>query len=301
MSDAEPNLRLPPRDPRGHKGTFGTVAIVGGTCAGGRVMLGAPALAALAALRAGAGLARLVMPAPILPAGVALCPSATGIALPVEGEGLSLLDAPAVLDRALADATACVIGPGLGIGVVEQQLAFRALAQPDVPVVADADALSAIALQREFWRDLRAPAVLTPHPGEFRTLARATSIMESPVDPATRPAAAQRLAQRLGCVVVLKGAGTIVSDGQRTWTCRQEAPALATGGTGDVLAGVIAGLIAQCDRPGTPRDLFSLACIAVEAHASAARSWVTETAAAAGLVPQDLCDRLPAALERFRS
>lgn len=293
-----PIMTLPARDPRGHKGTFGTVAVIGGTCSEGRLMIGAPALAALAALRSGAGLARLVMPAPILAAGVSLCPSATGIALPVDGDRLSPLHAAAVLDSALASATVAVIGPGLGSGPVEQQLAFRALAQGDVPVIADADALNAIAVQREYWRDLRAPAVLTPHPGEFRALAAPLSIKESPTDPAARPGAAERLAQRLGCVVVLKGAGTVVSDGQRTWSGGQEVPALATGGTGDVLSGIIAGLIAQC--PTTKRDLFSLACIAVEGHATAAKAWVAAYGASAGLVARDLCDHLPAALERFR-
>lgn len=300
MNAHVPTLRLPERDPRGHKGTFGTVAVVGGTCSAGRVMIGAPALAALAALRSGAGLARLAMPAPILAAGITICPSATGVALPVEGDRLAGAGAAEALDAALAGASAAVIGPGLGAGIVEQQLAARALAQADVPIVADADALTGMAQHLEFWRDLRAPAVLTPHPGEFRALAKPLAIGESPTDEATRPAAAERLAQRLGCVVVLKGAGTIVSDGQRTWRCGHALAALATGGTGDVLAGVIAGLIAQhAGRAGGP-DLWTLACIGVEAHARAARAWAESSAASGGMLARDLCDRLPTVIEAFR-
>lgn len=300
MNAHTPTLRLPARDPRGHKGTFGTVAVVGGTCTQGRMMIGAPALAATAALRAGAGLARLVMPGPILTAGITLCPSSTGVALPVEGDGLSASEAPAALDAALEGVSAAVIGPGMGTGAIEQQLAVRVLAQAEVPIVADADALTGIARHREFWRDLRAPAVLTPHPGEFRALAKPLAIADSPAEEASRPTAAERLAQRLGCVVVLKGAGTIVSDGQRTWRCGHELAALATAGTGDVLAGVIAGLIAQHRDPtGTP-DLWTLACVAVEAHARAAMAWVNAHAASGGLLARDLCDRLPGVLEEFR-
>jgi NAD(P)H-hydrate epimerase len=300
MNAHVPSLRLPARDPAGHKGRFGTVAVVGGTCAGGRLMIGAPALAATGALRAGAGLARLVMPAPILSAGIGLCPSATGIALPVEGDRLSASDAAAALDAALEGASAAVIGPGLGTGMVEQQLALRALSQVDVPIVADADALSGIAQLREFWRDLRAPAVLTPHPGEFRALARPLAIMEDPAEERSRERAAEGMAQRLGCVVVLKGAGTVVSDGQRTWRCGHANHALATGGTGDVLAGLIAGLIAQFARGQGGPDLWTLACVGVEAHARAAKAWVESSGASAGMLALELCDRLPGVLEGMR-
>ncbi|MCX5640251.1 MAG: hydroxyethylthiazole kinase [Planctomycetota bacterium] len=87
--------------------------------------------------------------------------------------------------------------------------------------------------------------ILTPHPGEFARLAQALQLNEDPIKSAARPAAAERLAQRLGCIVVLKGHGTVVSDGTRTWVCTHGNDALAIGGSGGVLSGVIGGLVAQ--------------------------------------------------------
>ena len=106
---------MPPRDTDGHKGTFGTVLVVGGSDFGGRVMLGAPALVARAALRTGAGLAVIVAPRPIVRDCVALEPSATGVALPIDGSGslVSHLCAKAI-DSPAEKAAAAVIGPGMG-------------------------------------------------------------------------------------------------------------------------------------------------------------------------------------------
>jgi hydroxyethylthiazole kinase-like uncharacterized protein yjeF len=274
---------------------------VGGSHAGGRAMIGAPALAALGALRAGAGLAKLVMPRGLLPAGIAVCPSATGMALPDAADGaLVASEAAAVFDEALAGASALVIGPGLGVGVVERALSLRAVQQEDAPVVVDADAITNLAEVPDLFRDFRARAVLTPHPGEFRRLAGGLRIVHDPVRPASRPAAAEALAQRLGCICVLKGAGTVVSDGQRTWTCAHGHPCLGTAGTGDVLAGLIGGLLAQFARPGG-LSLFDLARIAVEAHALAGEAWAREHAADAGLVATELAELIPGVLQGLRA
>ena len=209
---------LPARDPRGHKGTFGTVVVFGGCTGPDRHMMGAPALSARAALRAGAGLARLVMPGPILDAGIALCPSATGIPMPVDGDGQTVPhEVSRVFDEQLAACDCLVVGPGLGSGKGPAALALRAVVQEDAPVVIDADALNALAQFPELVRDFHAAAIPTPPPGESRRLAEGRGRHGAPVDPASRPAAAMALAQRLGCIVVLKGSGTVVSDGQRTW------------------------------------------------------------------------------------
>jgi NAD(P)H-hydrate repair Nnr-like enzyme with NAD(P)H-hydrate dehydratase domain len=112
-------------------------------------------------------------------------------------------------------------------------------------VVVDADALNAMARIPDLARDLKASCVLTPHPGEFRRLADALNLDADPVAPSRRTAAAEALAQRVGCIVVLKGAGTVVSNGHDTWTCDAGHPCLATAGTGDVLAGLLGGLLAQ--------------------------------------------------------
>lgn len=308
---------LPRRDANGHKGTFGTVAIFGGCCAGDATMIGAPTLAALGALRAGAGLAKLVMPRPIIEAGILIAPGATGTALSTDTHGAIIAhEAAETFDKVLAHSAALVVGPGLGSGEGVQALVLRAIQQDTVPLVLDADGLNALSEIAEFTLDFHARAILTPHPGEFRRLARRLAILADPGNSPSRPAAAQQLAQRLGCVVVLKGAGTVVSDGLRTWTCTRGHPCLATGGTGDVLSGVIAGLCAQFARDGlaeiaaargptapTPKPqlgLFDLARLSVQAHAIAGERWAKAHGAQAGLLATELADLVPAALEELR-
>lgn len=314
LSPATPELPpLPRRDPRGHKGTFGAVLVIGGCSIADRRMIGAPALTAIGALRAGAGLARLLVPRPILEAAITIAPSATGFALDVDDTGSIIPHLAAeAFDRHASDAQCLVVGPGLGSGPGVDALSLRAVLQTDAPVVVDADALNALASMPDITRDVRAAAILTPHPGEFRRLAAALSIRHDPVDPATRPAAAESLAQRLGVVIALKGAQTIVSDGHRTWTCPITCPALATGGTGDVLAGVIAGLVAQFVPPpiylrlpkrpaNRPLDLWQATCLSVHAHALAGQAWSTKHNATGGLLATELADEIPGAIESLRS
>lgn len=308
---SESDLRkLPTRPAAGHKGTFGTVAVVGG-CADHRArMIGAPAIAALAALRAGAGLAKLLCPAPILNEAILINPSATGIALPTgAGGALVAHEAAEVFDEYAQAADTIVIGPGLGwnsdpldpLAEGTRAIVLRAILHADVPLVVDADALTALAATPDFARDFRAAAVLTPHPGEHKRLASALSLPLAGEDDASRRTACESLARRIGCVVVLKGAGTVVSDGQNTWKCGHGRPCLATAGTGDVLSGLLGGLIAQHGRPmSRPRlSLFELACIGVQAHAMAGELWSKEHGDA-GLVASELAALLPRVLEELR-
>lgn len=292
--------RLPLRKPGGHKGTFGTVSVFGGCCRKEVRMIGAPALVALGALRAGCGLARLLMPAPILSEGLTLTPSATGIALNVDSSGeIVAHDASAQLDEQCTVAACIVIGPGLGQGRGVEALTLRAVMQDSVPVVIDADAINALASIPEFWRDFRAAAVLTPHPGEFARIAKALAINGDAVNPAMRPDAAGALARRLGCIVVLKGEGTVVSSGHDTWICQSGHPCLGTAGTGDVLSGVIAGIIAQHVRDGV--SLFDAARAGVLAHARAGEAWVADHAATGGLIATELAALIPVQIQRLRA
>jgi len=289
---------LPTRPTEGHKGTFGTVTVFGGCCAGDARMVGAPCLAALAALRAGAGLAVLAVPDPIADAALTIAPTATAWPVPVDAAGEIV---PAEAARLLAEAAGkpgcLVVGPGLGRSPAARALALQAVLQEDAPVVLDADALNALAAVPELQRDMRASAVLTPHPGEYGRLARALGLEEDPASAAGRADAAQRLAAFLGVVVVLKGARTVVADAARVWTSDAELPQLAAGGTGDVLAGVIAGLVSQHSRSA---GLFDCAAHAVAAHADAARAWGAATGASGGMLATDLLGRLPAAVETRR-
>jgi NAD(P)H-hydrate epimerase len=310
---------LPARDPAGHKGTFGTVAVVGGHASAGRMMIGAPALAATAALRAGCGLARLVMPAPVLAQGLVMCPSATGTPIAGDAEtGLSSHASEVV--GALGDADVVVLGPGLGMGSAERKLVLALLRGLAVPIVLDADGINNLPANMAGQRlaGTGAPVVLTPHPGEYRRLAAtfdeagtgASDLSgHDPVDDLRRPAAAKALALMTDAIVVLKGHRTVVTDGHEVVINQSGNDALATGGTGDVLSGLIAGLLAQ--YPGPPhgpggdkvkarRHALNLVVIAVRVHGLAGDLWRQRTRTSAGLLARELCDLLPAALEGVR-
>jgi ADP-dependent NAD(P)H-hydrate dehydratase len=305
---------FPSRPSDGHKGTFGTVCVLGGRCDDQHVMVGGPALAALAALRSGCGLAVLAVPTPIMAAALVIAPSATGVALPVDESGtLKPSDVAHLLDRQLASYRCMVIGPGLGARVPQQQIVARLIAQDLVPLVIDADALNCLAELPDFARDLKAQAVLTPHPGEFARVARTLGITADPINPETRSDAAEQLARRLGCVVVLKGQQTIISDGLHSSVNHTGNVALATAGTGDVLSGIIAGFVAQFFKPAlgsTLRQitaqqqgglsLLDCARLAVHVHGLAADRWA-QAHGQAGMLATDLLAELPAAIEKVRS
>ena len=289
---------LPPRPLDGHKGTFGTVCVVGGQANAPHVMIGGPAFTATAALRAGAGLAVLAVPAPLMTAALTIAPSATGLALPTDADGIlqpSLV--AALLDTHLPEYDCLAVGPGLGDGSAQQQIVTRLVGREQPAMVIDADALNCLAGVAEIQRDFRVPAVLTPHPGEYARLAKALGIE---FDVTERSRAAESLAQRIGCVVVLKGAGTVVSDGLNTWTNTTGNPALATAGTGDVLTGVIAGLVAQfAAGPDGPLSLYDCARLGVYAHGLAADRW-RDAHADTSLLAEDLLRELPDAVASLR-
>jgi NAD(P)H-hydrate epimerase len=214
-------------------------------------------------------------------------------------------EASRLLDEQVGSAQCLAVGPGLGTGPGARAASLRAVQQEEIPVVVDADAINGLAEVPELWRDFHAAAVLTPHPGEYRRLAASLGIKADPVKPESRPAAAAQLAQRLGCVVVLKGHATVVSDGQRTWLNDTGGPELATAGTGDILTGVIAALAAQfvaVARPPAPRppskplDLFDAARLAVRAHGRAGDLWAHDHGSHAGLLALELANYLPRAL-----
>lgn len=304
---------LPARPESGHKGTFGTVCVLGGQCAPPRVMIGGPALSALGALRSGCGLAVLAMPEPILPFGLTIAPSATGLALPVDSHNRLKPSACAeLIDETFHSYSCLALGPGFGADEPQQKIVVRLVAQSDVPLVVDADALNCLSRLHDFKGDFRAHAVLTPHPGEFARLAEHLGITRDATDESDRLEAASELARRLGCVVVLKGRHTVVSDGIQSWVNAAGNVSLATAGTGDVLTGIIAGLIAQFHKPHlgigsrqiTPAQqgglsLYDCARIGVHLHAKAAEKWA-ENRGAAGLLALDLIGELPGLIRDYR-
>ena len=250
-------------------------------------------------------LARVLAPEPICTAIVAREPTLIGHPLAVDDAGdVRAHRAAEVIDSVSPQTSCYVVGPGLGISEPARAMTLRVVQMEAIPAVVDADAINALARVPELFRDLRAPAVLTPHPGEFARLSASLGL-SLPIDTdAKRADSAGSLARRLGCVVVLKGARTVVSDGHRWWESSHAVPALATAGAGDVLAGVIAGLLAQRAREAASRDpatLLELACLGVEAHARAADSWVSTNSASGGMLASDLLTLIPHAIETLRA
>ena len=292
---------LPPRDNLGHKGIFGKVCVIGGSW-GHYPMIGAPALAGRAALRSGCGLCTLAVPAPIVPAVLTLLPGATAVALPVNAQqDLSAASCLQTLEPILAYTDTLLLGPGFGRGSAQQDIFWSLLDSFSKPLILDADALHLLAQRPAFARTLKAPLLLTPHPGEFQVLAQALDLTLDAVDEQKRDQAALTLAERLECVVILKGPYTRVSDGKQLWKSPHTEAALAIGGSGDVLSGICAGFAAQFTSSASTQclDLFQVACLAVQIHALAAMAWSSRHGHA-GLFPEELADGIPLIMAQLR-
>lgn len=286
--DDAPLPKLPPRVAEGHKGSFGSVLVVGGCAHPPRMMLGGAMLAARAALRAGAGRVIAAVPAPLAGEALVMLPEATVVALPCDAAGELQPSACAeLLDAAMREAAAVVVGPAIGRGEAAGTIVMRLVALGERPTVVDADAIHLFAAHRDAPHDLRGTVVFTPHPGEARALGEAFG---APADDAAA------LARRLGAVVVLKGAVTEVSDGIRVWRRGQPNPALATGGSGDVLAGATGSFLAQFSRTLSPGEI---AALAVEAHARAGGLW-RGAHGDAGALAREIADLLPDAMHAMR-
>lgn len=232
---------LPERPPDSHKGRFGKVLLVGGS----RGMTGAMALAGMAALRSGAGLVQLAVPEVSLDVVAAAEPSYMTAGLDCDATGRLRASARGAIFDLAESATAIGCGPGLGRGSELTELIGVLFARLERPAVFDADALNALAEMPERLGRGAAPRVLTPHPGEFGRLLGITAAEVQ----AQREKLAAEFAGRYGVVLVLKGHGTVVSDGKQTIINETGNPGMATGGTGDVLTGVIAALLAQGMEP----------------------------------------------------
>lgn len=279
----EPLPDLPERSAAAHKGTFGTVIVIGGSA----TMLGAPAIAARAALRIGCGLARIATAEAMVPHCLTIEPSATGLVAPADADAW-----PLWVHEHVDDKTVVAVGPGLGSDPGAAQL-LTALAAQSQPVVCDADGLNALAKMGPQRLLPQGPWILTPHPGEYGRLAEAADVDADPIDPVQRPQAAQALARATGTTVVLKGQQTVIADLDHWALNTTGGPALATAGSGDVLTGTIAGLIAQ---GMTPFDGARLGC---HLHGAAGDIW-SERHGPAGLVARELSDVLPEASRRHR-
>jgi NAD(P)H-hydrate epimerase len=230
---------LPKRPADSNKGMFGTVLVI----AGGRGMAGAAGLVGASVLRSGAGLSRVACPAEVQPTVASFEPSYMTYPLENDEDGLiRFKPARKAITRLLEKADVLAIGPGLGQSSEIRDLVHWVVEEVKIPTVLDADALNALSGQTDTLADLRRPVVITPHPGEFARLTGRT-IAEIQADREGHAVALAQAADHL--VVVLKGAHTIITDGHRIAVNNTGNPGMATGGSGDVLTGVIAALIGQ--------------------------------------------------------
>jgi ADP-dependent NAD(P)H-hydrate dehydratase len=220
---------VPPRPADSHKGTFGRLLIV----AGSRGMSGAAALAGWGALRGGAGLVDLAVPRSVQPIIAGMEPSWLSVALPEDSDGHLDRSAFPILAKRWEAVSAVAIGPGWGVTDKTKRLARMMVEQCPWPMVVDADGLTAMVEQADAWKKSPAARVVTPHPGEF---ARMRGV-ETKAIQADRVALATAFAKECGVIVVLKGHGSVVTDGERVVINSTGNAGMATGGTGDVLTG----------------------------------------------------------------
>lgn len=285
------------RKPDSHKGDFGHVLLV----AGSRGMLGAAILAARAASRAGAGLVTLALPESLQEAAAGHVPEAMTLGLTQTRAGSIAPEACGQLHKESASKkwNVLAIGPGLGQHPDTERALIAMLGRLRLPAVIDADGLNLLSRHRrteirQLFAHREAPCILTPHPGEMsRLLAETTEVVQ-----ATREHSVRTLARELGCVCLLKGRLTLVSDGERIHDNATGNPGLAKGGTGDVLTGIIAGLWAQRLK-GSPDDRgFEAAAFGAWLHGTAA-DVAAQAGSQAALLASDVTQALPAAFRKL--
>lgn len=272
---------VPRRPADAHKGTFGRVLLVAGSTG----MSGAAALCGLGALRGGAGLVYVATPRSILPIVAAVEPSYLTVPLSDDAHGRLKPSAVKEIHAALAGKDACGLGPGLGTSSGVQKVVVELYEQATQPLVVDADGLNCLSRQKEALGTHAGPRILTPHPGEFARLLLGSDIQTVQ---AHREELAARFAETYGVVVVLKGSGTIVTDGQRIYTNTTGNSGMATGGTGDVLTGLVTALLAQGFSP------FDAARLGVFLHGRAG-DLAAQALSQPGLIASDVAHSLAAA------
>jgi len=297
LGKAELREGLVAREPDDHKGIFGHVLVV----AGSRGMAGAAILAARGALRSGAGLVTVAVPAGIASTVASAVPSAMTLALPentagtFRAEGVDRLKEYVKERRVLTMA----IGPGMTTNADAARFVLLALSGVQAAAVVDADALNNLAQQEnegvvQMLKARKQPCVFTPHPAEA---ARLLGMKKSEVE-AQRQKCVEKIARSLGGVALLKGRKTLISSGARTVSNATGGPGLGKGGSGDVLTGLIAGLWAQMLASGrVSGDLpFKAAALGAWLHGAAGDAAEKELTAWA-VTSTDLPDYLPHAFK----
>lgn len=268
---------IPKRDPWAHKGDFGKCLLL----CGSRGYTGAPALAAMGALRMGAGLVYLEVPECIYTIEAVKLTEPVVIPLPDDASGFGVEAVASVLQQ-LPQMDAVLIGCGCGRSEGVHALLEAVLTQYHGPVVLDADGINCLRRHKDVLRERTSPTILTPHDGEF---CRLGGILNE-----DRISCAADMAKDLGAIVLLKGHETVITDGENTYINHTGNPGMAVGGSGDVLAGMIVSLLGQ----GLP-PLEAAACAAYF-HGAAGDLCATELGQA-GMLPTDMLQVLPRLLK----
>ena len=268
---------LPVRPRFSHKGDFGRVLLACGSVG----FTGAAALAARAALRTGAGLITVATPRQVWPIVAAKLDEPMVMPMAEDKAGRLSLQAAPALAQLLAKADACLIGPGLGRSGELDALVATLVDEARCPVVLDADGINAMAGHIDRLREAACPLILTPHDGEFLRLSPSAAL--PPADFDTRADRAMMLARQLGAVVLLKGYRTAITDGKRLYRNETGNPGMATGGSGDVLAGMLVSLLGQGLAP------LEAAAAAAWLHGAAGDRCAAERGEY-GMTPSDLID-----------
>ena len=264
-----------------HKGDYGKVLLL----CGSEGLTGAARLAAKAALRTGSGLVYLGVPEKIYPIVAAASGSEIVFPLPCDGEGRLSLAALEPIGARMEAMDAVLLGPGLGRSEELTALCASLVRRCRVPLVLDADGINALAAHKDVLRESACPIVLTPHGGEFLRLG-GDPLHRDPVSEAMRVSA------ETGCVVLLKGCRTVLTDGLNVYRNATGNPGLATGGSGDVLAGMIVSLLGQHVMP------LEAAAAAAWLHGAAA-DLAAQTIGEYSLLPEDVLDSLPRLLKQI--
>jgi NAD(P)H-hydrate epimerase len=267
---------LPVRKRESHKGDYGKILLL----CGSRGFTGAAALAAMGALRTGAGLVYLAVPESIYAIEAVKLTEPVVLPLPDEG-GMLCADAIGKISELLPKMDAVLFGCGSGLGPGPEAVLKFLLENAECPLVLDADGITLAAKHKNILRGRSAPTILTPHDGEFSRLL--------PGD-GGRMEQTMALARDLGCILLRKGHRTLITDGKICWENRTGNPGMAVGGSGDVLAGILVSLLGQGLRP---------------LEAAAAGAWLhgkagdlaAERMGEYGMLPTDLVELLPRLLK----
>ena len=273
------DFRLPHRSVRTHKYSYGRALILAGSVG----FSGAPVLAANACERSGAGLTHLVVPESIYAIAASRCDGAVVTPCPASDSGSLSQDSLPIILPLLKKANACVIGPGIGTGEDSERIVEAVIRAADCPLILDADALTICARNPELLTACRAPVIVTPHEGEFSRLG-------GDLSSGRLAGALSFVADHSNLILILKGYGTLTVSGDRVTVNPTGGPAMAKGGSGDVLCGILCALLAQGISPA------EASCASVYLHGLAGEIACRETGEYS-LAPSDLIRALPKAFQ----